>query len=254
MHLDVAFSDRRRALRIDEVVWTGHADPERVLARTWFGVVARVDREPVTRLAVHLRVAFEGGALPREHDRVDAAGAMDLDARGTVVVVERPVHGRLLGHKPEVHLRTEPATTGDLVSGLRWGRWGRSGARYARVDPGDRRELVCEVRANKSAAGRIVGSVVGPDDRVDFMVVRERDVRAVQRIEGDLEVIGKAAVGAAAQPAGRDRPAVDDVIADDALREHWEDRIVAVDAFRVVDVPLRPSGHAARAAVPGSAL
>src|SRR2546425_11226959 len=109
MHLDVAFSDRRRALRIDEVVWTGHTDPERVLARTRFGVVARVDREPVTRLAVHLRVAFEGGALPREHDRVDAAGAMDLDARRTVVAVERPVLGRVLGRKPVDHPRNEPA-------------------------------------------------------------------------------------------------------------------------------------------------
>src|SRR3989442_13998345 len=127
MHLDVAFSDRRRALRIDEVVWTGHADPERVLARTWFGVVARVDREPVTRLAVHLRVAFEGGALPREHDRVDAAGAMDLDARGTVGAVERPVHGRLLGPKPEVHLRTQPAAAGDLRSGPWRGGRDRSG-------------------------------------------------------------------------------------------------------------------------------
>src|SRR5438309_611466 len=84
--------------------------------------------------------------------------------------------------------------------------------------------------------------------RVELVVIREGDVRAMLRVKGDLEEVAKIPVRAAAEAAGADGPAVNDVVANDTLREDGYGA-VAVDALRIVDVPIGPARHPGRALI-----
>src|SRR5258708_11757578 len=75
-------------------------------------------------------------------------------------------------------------------------------------------------------------------DRLARMIVRVGNVdEMVRRVNRDLEKVGKAAVGAAKEAAGRDLPRVIDMVGSFAERENGRDS-VAVDALRNEHVPL----------------
>src|SRR5438445_10511699 len=81
------------------------------------------------------------------------------------------------------------------------------------------------------------------------MVIRVGNVgEMIGRVNGDLEKVGKAAVGAAKEATSRDLPRVVHVVSGLAQGENWRDRM-AVDGLRNVDVQV--SGQWDRVRVDG---
>lgn len=76
--------------------------------------------------------------------------------------------------------------------------------------------------------------------RTGEMVIRERDIGTMLRIERHLEEIEQIAISAAEGSSGRDRSRVDNVIAGSELRE-FRGRGVAIHALTHIDIPLGPA-------------
>src|SRR5207245_1250142 len=151
---------------------------------------------------------------------------VDAPARSAIVMIRKRCFGLVIHRdKPEVggetrRLGSDSAAAGDLL--CPWRRWWRLAGAGARRDDGTCccHELVREVGPDQPARLRVVRvRVAAIHHRADLMVIREGDVGAVLWVEGDLEEVGKAAVGIATEPARRDRAAMDDVVADLRLGE-----------------------------------
>ena len=259
MRLNVA-GGNESSIAIGEIHRSRYADEKRVLACARVGIITGVYRVAVTRFLVHLGIAFEGHAVAGEgHRRHASVRAVHIDAaaRSAIVVIRQRRIGLIaVCDEPEVggqsgRLRRHPAASRHLVGSWRW--WWTSSASASRDDARNRRQLVSEIRTNLPAAGGVVSPIVRTDLRVDQVVVREGDVRAVLWVKSDLEQVGEAAIRSAAQPAGRNRSPVDDVIADLTLREAGC-CIVGVNTLGIIYVPLGPPLHAGCAASTGRSL
>src|SRR5712692_2238081 len=248
--LDVAASDGT-SIAVREIHRSGYADEKRVLARARLSIITGVHRVLVAQFLIHLGIAFEGRAVTGESYRRHAgvrAVHIDAPARSAIVVIgKRNIGLVVVGNESEVgglsgRLGSDLAATGDLHGSWRW-RWRLVGATPGRDDARTRSLLVREVRLPRAERLRVVGGTMHGrlrgTLRTGDVVIREGDVGAVQRIERHLEKVSQVAVGVAAQPSGRDRPQVDDVIAGGILRKRGHR--VTSHGLRGVNIPLCPA-------------
>src|SRR6266571_5376790 len=194
VRLDVAVGEGS-LLVVGEALRTQEVDAQGVPARAGVRHVAGPHAEPVAVLVVDPGVAAERGTASREGEGVDAVLAAGLQGRAVVLVLEGAVQGGLLRNETEVHGGPQAAASRDLRRGF---RRGAPGAGSGGDDAGRRFELAGEVRADQAPRRGVVGPVVGTE-RVDLVIVGEGDVRAVLRVEGDLEVVGQVPVGPPAE-------------------------------------------------------
>src|SRR5207245_292204 len=179
------------------------------------GQVAGCERELIPWLAVYLGIATEAHAAPTIADRLNATGASHTQTLGPIIVHEGTVIRILMVDEGElVAITVLPLPFVFRHLGPRAGAGARSD------NGGIRLKLVGEVCANEPAGGGIIWPVLRTE-RTDLVVVGEGHIGAVLRVEGNLKQVCQAAVCPAAQPAGRDSPSVDDVVAGGELREHW---------------------------------
>ena len=82
------------------------------------------------------------------------------------------------------------------------------------------------------------------------MVVRKRYIGSMLRIERNLEIVAKVAVGAATKASTGNSTSMNYMVAGRILRERGT-RFRALNRFCRIDIPVRPSLHAGRAAVAG---
>src|SRR2546425_9153291 len=220
-----------------------HSDGE-AADPTGCGKVARPKSELVAELAIYLGVTDKADAVAAVADRADTIGAGYAEALPRIVVDEGAVLlGLLLVHKghvvvllilslPLVFYSLPPGAAGTAARNDRSRRCLQPVGEVGHADA-ERSRIVIATGAT------IATRAEGTHD----VVVGEGDVHAVLGIERHLEEIGQLAISASSQPSGRNRAAVDDMIAGDELCER-RGRGMAVHRLQYVDVPLCPLGHA----------